>query len=105
MKTAKYKAAFAAYSAQWKAENLDRVRDYEGRRRVTKRRAAAGAVSALVLLEMDDGVCGICGEDVDPLAFHVDHVIPLSRGGEHSYANTQVAHPSCNLSKGVSLVC
>lgn len=51
------------------------------------------------LLEMADGVCGICGEDVDPHHFHVDHIVPLSRGGEHSYANTQVAHPSCNLRK------
>jgi 5-methylcytosine-specific restriction endonuclease McrA len=26
--------------------------------------------------------------------------VPLALGGEHSYANTQVAHPLCNLRKG-----
>jgi 5-methylcytosine-specific restriction endonuclease McrA len=24
----------------------------------------------------------------------------VSLGGEHSYANVQLAHPACNLSKG-----
>lgn len=60
-------------------------------------------VHPLVLLERDDGACGICGTDVDPLRFHIDHVIPLARGGEHSYANTQVAHPSCNHKKSAHL--
>lgn len=57
-------------------------------------------VHPLVRLELDDGQCGICGEDVDPTDFHVDHIVPLSRGGEHSYANTQTAHPKCNQRKG-----
>lgn len=56
-------------------------------------------VHKLVLLERDDGVCGICGGDVDPLNFDIDHIVPLSRGGEHSYANTQTAHPICNSKK------
>jgi 5-methylcytosine-specific restriction endonuclease McrA len=34
------------------------------------------------------------------MRFHVDHVVPLARGGEHSYANTQPACPPCNMSKG-----
>jgi 5-methylcytosine-specific restriction endonuclease McrA len=33
-------------------------------------------------------------------AFHVDHKVPLARGGEHSYENVQPAHPFCNGSKG-----
>jgi 5-methylcytosine-specific restriction endonuclease McrA len=56
-------------------------------------------VHPLVVLEMDDGVCGICGEDVDPFGFEVDHIIPLVKAGEHSYANAQPAHKSCNASK------
>lgn len=26
--------------------------------------------------------------------------IPLSKQGEHGYANTQPAHPTCNIRKG-----
>lgn len=53
----------------------------------------------LVVLEREDGVCGICGEDVDPFDFHVDHIIPLCEQGEHSYENLQIAHPLCNQRK------
>lgn len=31
--------------------------------------------------------------------FHVDHVIPLIRGGRHNYENVQTAHPYCNIAK------
>lgn len=69
------------------------------RRAAAKRARFVDDVDRLVVLEMDDGVCGICGEDVDPMDFHVDHIVPLSRGGEHSYANSQSAHPRCNRRK------
>lgn len=57
-------------------------------------------VHSLVVLERDDGVCGICGKDVDPTDFHVDHIVAIANGGEHSYANVQTAHPLCNARKG-----
>jgi 5-methylcytosine-specific restriction endonuclease McrA len=61
------------------------------------------AVDALTVLERDDGVCGICGEDIDPTDFHVDHILPLARGGPHVYSNVQIAHPECNIRKGASV--
>lgn len=30
----------------------------------------------------------------------MDHIVPLSRGGEHSLDNVQCAHLSCNCRKG-----
>jgi 5-methylcytosine-specific restriction endonuclease McrA len=30
----------------------------------------------------------------------LDHIIPLSKGGEHSYRNTQLLCRACNLAKG-----
>ncbi len=69
-------------------------------RRARKRGAPlTEPVDRLLVLKRYEGVCGICGEMVDPFDFHVDHIIPLSRGGDHSYANTQPAHPFCNHSK------
>lgn len=29
----------------------------------------------------------------------IDHIQPLSKGGRHSYINTQLAHLHCNLVK------
>lgn len=54
----------------------------------------------------DRWVCGICRKKVDrrlsyphPRSVSLDHVIPLSRGGEHSYVNVQCSHLVCNLEK------
>ena len=79
------------------------------RRRKAMRRARRSAgfvesVDPLVVLELADGVCGICGEDVDPLDYHVDHVVPLALGGDHSYANTAPTHPRCNAQKGARML-
>jgi len=57
-------------------------------------------VARLAVLEMGDGVCALCGGDVDPRHFHVDHILPLVAGGWHAYDNVQLAHPSCNIGKG-----
>jgi 5-methylcytosine-specific restriction endonuclease McrA len=80
--------------------NPDGHRNRQARRRARKRNAHVEHVHPLVLLELHDGVCGICGGDVDPMNFHVDHIEPLALGGDHSYDNTQPAHPSCNQRKG-----
>lgn len=56
----------------------------------------------LVVLERDDGVCGICGIDVDPLDYTLDHIQPISAGGQHEMHNLQVAHRSCNSRKYTS---
>lgn len=64
------------------------------------------AVDKTVVWERDAGRCYLDGPrclGVMPLyplsGWHLEHVIPLSRGGQHSYANTAVACPPCNQSK------
>lgn len=55
----------------------------------------------------DDWRCGICGEAIDPQAkwpdqwcASLDHIVPVSQGGSHTYANVQAAHWWCNTMKG-----
>ncbi len=48
----------------------------------------------------DHGLCMYCGEHVAFINATRDHVIPLSRGGENSYANVVLAHRGCNARKG-----
>jgi 5-methylcytosine-specific restriction endonuclease McrA len=74
------------------------------RRRARLRGVKVENVDHAVVYERDGGVCGICGEPVDVTDFHVDHIVPIALGGEHSYANAQVAHPACNKRKGVRLL-
>lgn len=94
--------AVKAKTAQWAKENVEAVRVI-ARRKAQNRRARKldqfiEDVDPMVVYARDEGLCGICGTTIYG-DFHVDHVIPLSKGGEHSYANTQVAHPECNLRK------
>jgi 5-methylcytosine-specific restriction endonuclease McrA len=53
--------------------------------------------------ERDGWRCGICRKRVDwtlvypdRMSPSLDHVVPLSEGGEHTYANTRIAHLICN---------
>lgn len=93
----------------WVRDNPETSR--EQKQRMAARRAAAGQpqpgspqweAERLIVLERDDGVCGICGGDVDPLAFTIDHIIPIARGGPHEMANLQLAHKLCNNRKYTS---
>lgn len=49
------------------------------------------------------GICHVCGDPVPFERFHVEHVIPLARGGKDSWSNLNIAHPACNLAKGIKL--
>lgn len=51
----------------------------------------------------DGGICGICGTPVERSVATIDHVIPMSKGGKHEYANVQIAHRRCNERKGAKL--
>ena len=64
--------------------------------------------------EYDYGICYICGGQCDWndclregkqfIAYgnypSIDHVVPLTKGGEHSWNNVRLAHLSCNAKKG-----
>lgn len=85
---------------QWRADNPDKRKDNWARRRARKREALVEDVRRGVVWERDGGICGICGKPADKTSWHLDHVVPLARGGLHTYENVQVAHPRCNIAKG-----
>lgn len=80
-------------------------------RRAERMGAAARAVRAVAVFERDAWRCQICGRKTlqskrgttHPMAPELDHIVPLSRGGDHSYANTQCACRACNAAKGASV--
>ena len=88
---------------QWAKRNADAVNAAEARRRARKVGRFVEDVDRHIVLGRAGGLCGWCGQPVDPADFHVDHIIALCFGGEHSYANTQPTHPKCNIAKRVAL--
>lgn len=60
-------------------------------------------VRRLIIIR-DKSTCWICKRVVPEDEIHLDHVIPLSRGGKHDPDNIKVACASCNLWKATRLV-
>lgn len=63
------------------------------------------------LIERNGLQCAICGKLCDqndhgwtkymgPMSPTIDHIIPMSKGGGHTWDNVQVAHAICNSYKG-----
>ena len=63
------------------------------------------------LVERDGLKCAICGEMCDwndhswskysgPMYPSIDHIVPMAKGGPHTWENVQVAHIICNSEKG-----
>lgn len=85
-----------------------------GRRLKIQTAMADTDISLDGLFRRDRGVCAICGEPCDYCDHEerdgffiagdnypsVDHIVPLSKGGMHSWDNVQLAHFKCNTLKG-----
>lgn len=106
-RNAAYRAAnlerMRAIRAAWKKRNREKERVYSARRRegwIT--RTIRSALVEELLMEQS-GLCRWCshalGDD-----FHLDHVVPLSRGGTNDPSNLVLACPPCNTSKGAKTI-
>lgn len=96
----KWREKNPGYFKTWQSANLDRCLTIGHRYRARKLKAFIEDVSLSVVYDRDKGVCGICHFSVSSKEKSLDHVVPLSKGGEHSYANVQLAHLLCNSRKG-----
>lgn len=93
--------------AAWRAANLDRSRAItaasKAARRARENQILREHIDRHLVWERDRGICQICTHPADPTRWHLDHVVPLARGGNHLYSNVQVSHPTCNLRKGAKV--
>ena len=100
----------AGITANYRARYPEKTRDQAkvgGARRRGAARISVEAIERAVVFERDGWLCGLCGGSVDkrlpwpdPMSPSLDHIVPLSLGGHHLYANVQLAHLRCNLVKG-----
>jgi 5-methylcytosine-specific restriction endonuclease McrA len=88
-----------------KAKKKKPIRYYSPKRRAIY--AQGDDIDALELFNMYDWICHLCRSAIDPrhrkphpLCATIDHIIPLSRGGTHTWTNCAPAHAYCNFQKG-----
>lgn len=82
---------------EYRRRNPDKVREFTQRRADRKLgKLPYGTIPAIRIMQRNR--CAICKTSIAK-AYHVDHVMPLARGGRHERANIQLLCPPCNLAK------
>jgi hypothetical protein len=94
---------YRAYDKAWRAGNQEAVR-HAGRTRHSRKRSNGTLPWVGVslrdwqrLVRRYGGRCSYCGGVADPV--HMDHVIPLAKGGRHTIGNVLPACDYCNCTK------
>lgn len=120
-----------AYNKKYRAENAEYFKEFGKKHRANnpeyykhrsdmRRAALAGAAFGtpftwIEIMERDKWTCHLCEKPIrqkrwqqdnphDRWLGHVDHVIPLSRGGSHGAEFVKAAHAHCNQSKHAQLM-
>lgn len=84
----------------WRKQNPDAARALLEKYRARKLNAGGNYTQKDVKRQYNRqySECFYCGEKLNNF-YHVDHVVPLSRGGTNHCGNIVIACPSCNSSK------
>lgn len=114
IKTRKYnqenKERIKEYNAEYRAKNRDKIREQQRNANSFKKRARYLGVEYEPIIKTDIFLrdkyeCQLCGCGVQisnhkcDNAAHLDHIVPMSKGGGHIKSNVQTLCRSCNLSK------
>jgi len=112
----KWRLAHPDYPRLWRAANPEKQRQYrethkqkrreEDRRRRARELNSPGShrlADIEIIRRNQRNRCWYCGADLSKTGEHLDHRIPLSRGGSDNASNLVLACPKCNLSKGSKL--
>jgi 5-methylcytosine-specific restriction endonuclease McrA len=89
-----------ATKKKWKVGNRALLSVYDAKRR-TARKANGGSHTAddvMLQYRSQNGLCWWCGVSVGT-DYHVDHRVPIDRGGSNDARNICITCPYCNLSK------
>jgi 5-methylcytosine-specific restriction endonuclease McrA len=87
---------------RWRAAHPFEASEWARVQRARKRAAKTAPVTQQQiekLFESQKGRCAICKRKIAMNAKHIDHINPLSKGGEHNIKNLQLTCAICNLQK------
>ena len=112
----KHKDVERARLLKWKTENPEKRKEYRTRNKIKNRCRVLDYDKDITLEKLynrDGGICALCGGrcDFNDFVFSgdtfiagnkypsIDHIIPLSKNGGHTWDNVQLAHKQCNSIK------
>ena len=85
---------------RWERNNKDKRQAITRRYRALKRGTSVGDVPMLSeQLDRQGGMCANCRVKGAGMKFHLDHVVPVSKGGPHTADNVEALCERCNLKK------
>lgn len=85
---------------RWSVMNPESIKANHQRRRARLRNANGSFTAADIQLmyKQQKAKCWYCQKSIED-GYHIEHRVPLSRGGSNNPSNIVLACPSCNLSK------
>lgn len=97
---------------EWRKTNQPARNREASRRRALIRSNSVSYYTEAQVIETYGTLCYLCEKEIDfsaprscgkkgwETAFHVDHVLPIARGGADSLENVRPSHARCNINKG-----
>lgn len=115
----KHAAKINAYRDTWAAKNPDKIKAYAKTHKTRHResinaknanrramiRLAEGSFTPKQIQEKINYQRGRCANCTEKLLgkYHIDHVMPLSKGGSNYITNIEILCPGCNIAKSARL--
>jgi 5-methylcytosine-specific restriction endonuclease McrA len=100
------------YLVNWGKNNPDKLQGYSRKKRAIRKNVIRIPYTIQDVTDQYGTNCHICKEPIDffaprkvgkngwEMSLHLDHVIPLSKGGGDNISNVKPSHARCNLIKG-----
>ena len=103
------------YRKLWTENNIEKVRESrrasERKRKALKRENGSKSYTEAQVLELYGETCHLCKEAIDldtprrsgtegwQKGLHIDHLVPISKGGADALDNVRPSHGECNVRK------
>lgn len=109
-----YKAKIEYYKLKgkkYRQENPDKIAGIARRKRAKKKANGWERYTESQVIAIHGAVCHICCKPIDlalprkigvegwEMGLHIDHVIPISKGGPDKLSNVKPSHGRCNIAK------
>lgn len=97
----KMREADREYAKRWRKNNKFKSNQWAAKQRAVKKKVKIGKIVKAdidALFGKQKGKCAICFKTIKG-KWHIDHIVPLAKGGPHELKNFQLTHPICNIRK------